>query len=137
VPSQVAVAFKIVGHGEHELPQVAGAVVETHAPPQAWNPALQVKPHTPAAHVVFANATIGQVWVHEPQWFGSVAVFTHMLSQRVGVMPEQLFAHAYVPVAFIEHIGVGSAHATPQAPQFEAVETFVSQPSSARLVQCA
>ena len=31
--------------------------------------------------------TAGQIVLHPPQWFGSVAVSTHRLPQRVGVPP--------------------------------------------------
>ena len=135
VPSQVADPFGTVGHGAQAEPHVAVSELETHAPEQACRPALQVKPQTPPVHVVVPKAIIGQAFVHEPQWFGSVDVSTHERSHRVGVMPEQPLAQAYVPLVPIEQSGVGSEHIVSQRPQFDAVVMSVSQPSSSRSEQ--
>jgi hypothetical protein len=63
-------------------------------------------------------------------------VSTHLDVQRVGVGAVQLDEQAGSP-AVVEQIPVGATHLFVQLPQVEGAVRSVSQPSSARIEQCA
>jgi len=81
VPSHVAEPFDGTEHALHDAPHVATLALDTHAPPQLWNPALQEIPHDVPLQVAepFAGVEHG---VHElvPHVFGSL-LLTHAPAQ--------------------------------------------------------
>jgi hypothetical protein len=54
VPSHVAVPLAGIEHAVQLEPHVAVDMFDTHAPPQLWKPALQVKPHVVPSQVAVA-----------------------------------------------------------------------------------
>ena len=68
------------GHGLHELPQLLTSVFETHALPQRWKPALQVKPQAPPVQTGTALVTVGQLAHDAPHWV-MLASETHAPAQ--------------------------------------------------------
>jgi len=116
VPLQVVVPPVAVGHGVHEVPQVAVAVLETQLPEQTWYPDVHV-PTTQVdpEQVVVPTLPVGQAAQTPPHSRyvpAAQAVATH-------VVPEQ--AYAVAPV--IEQV----AHVPPQSivPAAQAVATHV------------
>lgn len=57
---QVADAPTMTGHGTHAVPHVAVALLDTHVPPQAWKPALQVTPQALPLHEAEPFAGVAQ-----------------------------------------------------------------------------
>ena len=104
VPLQVVVPPVAVGHGVHEVPQVAVAVLETQLPEQTWYPDVHV-PTTQVdpEQVVVPTLPVGhaaQTPPHSRYVPAAQAVATH-------VVPEQ--AYAVAPV--VEQV----AHVPPQS----------------------
>jgi len=84
----------------------------------------------------FTFGSAVQSWPHAPQFVGSVAKLTHFVPHRLGAGATQLDEQVYVePDA--EQSAVGAAQALPHDPQLSGVLMLVSQPSSARVEQCA
>ena len=73
--------------------------------------------------------------MHAPQFVGSDARLTHLLPHRSGEGAAQLDEHAGVPAA-VEHRPVGAVQLLLHWPQFAAVVSDVSHPSSVRVEQC-
>ena len=65
-PVQVAVPWSGSEHGVQELPQESGLALARQMSLQAWNPALQLTPHTPALQVALPDCGTGQ-GSHPPQ----------------------------------------------------------------------
>lgn len=63
-------------HGVHELPQVAVLVLDAHAPLQACNPELQVKPQLVPSQVATLLAG-GLQGVHEAPQVAVLALDAH------------------------------------------------------------
>src|SRR5262249_7834178 len=80
--------------------------------------------------------SVVQSWPQAPQLLGSDARSTHLLVQRSGAGATQLEEQVGAPV-LVEQSAVGAEHTCPQAPQLAGSVVFVSQPSSARVEQCA
>ena len=67
VPSQVALPLAGTGQAVHELPHVATLLLDTHRPPQLWNPALQAMPQLVPSQVALPLAGTGQAVHDAPQ----------------------------------------------------------------------
>jgi hypothetical protein len=85
--------------------------------------------------VVFTFGRDAQLFVQAPQFFTSVMRFTHCVPHRIGVEPLQLGKQTGGVCS--EQIGVEPLQLNEQLPQWADVLSTVSQPSSARLEQCA
>ncbi len=130
-------------HAVPQPPQFASepAVFVSHPfaiiPSQFANPVLHVPTaQAPATHAAVPLGTVHTV-PHAPQFRGSVIVLTHdiVTGQRVGVIPEQPLAQTYEPIEPSVHIGVGSEHGMPHAPQLNRPVKSVSQPVIGSLPQ--
>lgn len=108
IPSQVLSAFAAVGHGEHEVPQPMVEVVEMHALPQRWSPALQAKSHVPPAHVGEEPiGPAGQGVQRLPHVLGSSSA-TQRPSQRWVPVPHDA---VQMPAVQVARPPTGTAHA--------------------------
>jgi hypothetical protein len=98
---------------------------------------LHAKLQALAAHAGWACATVVvHASVHDPQCWGSLVVSAQVDPQSVGALLGQPVTHEYaLPVA--PQTGKVAGHALPQPPQWLGCVMSVSQPSSARLEQCA
>jgi hypothetical protein len=85
--------------------------------------------------VVFTFGREAQLYVQAPQFFTSVMRFTHWLPHSVGVEPLQPGKQSGGVCS--KQIGVEPLQLNEQLPQWADVLSAVSQPSSARLEQCA
>lgn len=101
------------------------------SPSQSPKPLLHVKLHRPAAHEDTALGRAGHAFAQAPQWLTLALVSTQLEPHKV-CEPGQVSTHD--PVAAL-HVGVDAGQRTPQAPQFIAVSSDVSQPSPAAPLQ--
>jgi hypothetical protein len=67
VPSQRALPPTGAGHGEQEVPQVAGSMLLAQASPQRWKPGAQVKVHVSPSQEAAPLAEVGQEVQPAPQ----------------------------------------------------------------------
>ena len=126
------------GHEAQRLPQVFGSLSRAQRPSHRCEPAGHDIVQRPAVHGELPPMGAAQRVPQPPQFMGSLIVSTQAIAQRVGVMGVQPVVHVRAAPASPETIaqmGVGSVHALPQRPQFNAVERSVSQPFDAALSQ--
>jgi hypothetical protein len=64
-PLQAVVPFAGTGHGVQDVPHDAGEVLSAQTAPQAWKPALQVKPHDVPSQVSTPFGGGGGQGVHD------------------------------------------------------------------------
>jgi hypothetical protein len=76
VPSHVALPLVGTAHGVQSAPQLETLLLETHAPPQSWNPALHVYPHEVPSHVAVAFAGMEHAEHEAPQLL-TLLLLTH------------------------------------------------------------
>ncbi len=81
VPSQVDVPFITAGHGLHDMPHEAVLALLTHAPPQAWNPALHETPQAVPSHDALPLAGAGHA-VHEVPQVAALSLRTQVAPHR-------------------------------------------------------
>lgn len=81
VPLQVGFPLGTAGQGTHELPQLAGLLLETQAPLQRWKPVLQTMPQIPSLQSGTPLATAGQ-GVHDVPQEAGLLFETQELPQR-------------------------------------------------------
>jgi hypothetical protein len=94
---------------------------------QSANPPPQLRTvHLAAVHVADPFATV-HTFPHDPQFATLVWVSAHVEPHRISLAVQPL-EHAYVPLDCIEHVGVGSVHVVPHAPQFAPSPRNASQP---------
>jgi hypothetical protein len=97
---------------------------------------LQARLHDPAEHRALPLATVGQLLVHEPQWFTSEVGSTQLEPQSMGVGAVQLAAQVYeAPTR--RQSGIAPEHVVPQLPHEVGAERSASQPSDAVPLQSA
>ncbi len=65
MPLQVAAELSGGAQAKHEPPQLSTLVLDLQTAPQAWKPALQVKPHVVPLHVAVAFAGVPAHGVQE------------------------------------------------------------------------
>jgi hypothetical protein len=106
VPLHVAVPFAgAAGHAVHELPHVASAVFDTHAPPHSWNPVLHAMPQVLPLQVAVPFAGIVQAVQDVIPQVAGLVFATHWPEQMcMPVAQEQAFAlgmqapeHSFMP----------------------------------------
>lgn len=114
VPLQVAFAFAGGLHGLHDEPQLFTSVLDTHALPQRWKPALQRKSHCSLLQIGIAFAGAWHGVQDEPHELTSV-FWLHAPPQRwkpgLQVKSQWLPVHAGTAFATPSH----DAHDGPQA----------------------
>jgi hypothetical protein len=84
----------------------------------------------------FTLGSVVQLCPHAPQFATSEPRSTHLDPHRSGEGDVQLDEHVGAPVV-VEQSAVGAAHVLPHWPQLAERVRSVSQPSSARVEQCA
>lgn len=139
----------VAGHAFAQLPHVRGSVRFASHPSsgcvEQWaNPdthALAGTEHTPDRHWIpvapgLTLASVVQLWPQAPQLVTSELRSTHFDPQRSGEGEVQLDEHVGAPVV-VEHNAVGAVQTLPHCPQLAGRVRSVSQPSSARVEQCA
>jgi hypothetical protein len=146
---QLAVPLVGVVHGMPQPPQLVLVLVCVSQPSTSFEFDEQLA--KPGAHadcgttqppvllhetvlVLLMCASTVQSWPQLPQFVGSVVLLTHFEPQRSGVGATQLDAQAGEPLV-VEHKPVGDMHTFVQVPQCAGCVRFVSQPSSAFVVQ--
>ena len=139
----------VAGQALVQLPQVR-AVVKFASHPSSgcdeqWaNPATQAlagTEQTPERHWMpvapaFTLVSVVQLWPHAPQFATSEPRSTHLDPHKSGEGDVQLEEHVGAPVV-VEHKAVGAVQTLPHCPQLAGRVRSVSQPSSARVEQCA
>src|SRR5262245_6316794 len=139
----------VAGQALAQLPQVRASVrfasqpssacAEQWAYPETQAAAGMEQTRLTQRIPVAPGLTLGSVvqsWPQLPQLLGSDARSTHFVVQRSGEGAMQLDEQVGAPV-LVEQSAVGAVHCRPQAPQLAGRVRSVSQPSSARVEQCA
>jgi len=134
--SHVGIVCGGEAQGVHDGPQAVVSWSPTQSLPHAWKPALHASPQCPALQVPWPFDGSGHTVEHVPQCCVSVWTSTHDRPQRVDVAPLQPLAQ-WVPLVSVVHIGIGSAHVTPHAPQCAGCERSLSQPVPGSALQWA
>lgn len=99
-----------VGHGVHDVPQLAVLPSDTHTPLHAWYRGLHWMPQAPRAQVAMPLAGTGHGRAHPPQCATSVVVSTQVSPQNV---PPP--GHTHAPATQL----CAGKHVLPHAPQWE------------------
>ncbi len=139
--AHVATAFAGMGQTTPHTPQFSGSEASVASQPfkgfksQLPKPALQVEPHTSAAHVATAFAGTGQIAQAGPHAVGSVGT-THLSPHFTGAAGVHPFVHWNEGPAGAQS-GAAAVHAVPHAPQVSALERSLSHPSAPFALQSA